>query len=68
LDISNFSYDQDKKLEKKSSKSRSKASAYSYISEVGGKIEIHKTWSDCEKRVKGIKARYKKALNVLKKL
>lgn len=45
------------------SKSRSKAKAYSYVSKVGGKIKIHSTWADCEKRVKGVKgARYKKAL------
>jgi ribonuclease HI len=37
------------------------AKAYSYVSLVDGKIEIHKTWAECEKRVKGKKAKYKKA-------
>lgn len=46
------------------SKSRSRATAYSYISKVDGKIEIHKTWAETEKRVKGAKgALYKKALS-----
>ncbi len=49
---------------KKSSSSRSKAQAYSYISAIGGKVQVHHSWADCEKRVKGMKgARYKKALN-----
>jgi len=49
---------------KESSSSRSRGKAYSYISSVGGKIEIHKTWAECEKRVKGMKgARFKKALD-----
>lgn len=47
------------------SKSRSRAAAYSYVSKVNGKIEIHKTWAETEKRVKGAKgALYKKALSV----
>ena len=49
---------------KKSSSSRSNAKAYSYVSAIGGKVQIHNTWAECEKRVKGAKgARYKKALN-----
>jgi len=48
---------------KKSSKSRSKAKAYSYLSMIDGVIEKHKTWAECEKRVKGKSgAKYKKAL------
>ena len=46
------------------SKKRSNQKAYSYISKVDGKIEIHKTWAECEKRVKGTSgAKYKKSLN-----
>jgi ribonuclease HI len=37
--------------------------AYSYISMVGGVIKTHKTWAECEARVKGKKASYKKALS-----
>src|SRR3989338_7237006 len=44
-------------------KKRSRARAYSYVSMVDGKLETHKTWADCEKRVKGKQAKYKKALN-----
>ncbi|MEK7641834.1 MAG: ribonuclease HI [Patescibacteria group bacterium] len=47
-----------------SSKSKSGAKAYSYVSSVGGKIEIHRTWVECEKRVKGAKgARFKKSFS-----
>lgn len=47
----------------KKSKSNS-TKAYSYISKVDGKIEIHKTWAECEKRVKGESgARFKKSIS-----
>jgi len=49
---------------KKSKSSRAKGPAFSYISMVKGVIEVHKTWAECEKRVKGAKgARFKKAMN-----
>ncbi|MDO8482834.1 MAG: ribonuclease HI [bacterium] len=48
---------------KSSSKSHSKAKAYSYVSLVDGKIMIHKTWTECEARVKGKPAKFKKALS-----
>jgi len=48
---------------KKKSKSNS-AKAYSYISLVDGKILIHKTWRECEARVKGKSGvRFKKSLS-----
>jgi ribonuclease HI len=56
LDLSNVT-------EKVSKKSHSKATAYSYVSMVDGKIEIHKTWAECEARVKGKKARFKKSIS-----
>jgi ribonuclease HI len=38
--------------------------AYSYLSMVDGKIEKHKTWKECEGRVKGSSgAKYKKAMS-----
>ncbi|MEN9912613.1 MAG: hypothetical protein RLY66_21 [Candidatus Parcubacteria bacterium] len=47
-----------------SSKAKSGAKAYSYVSSVGGKIEVHRTWAECEKRVKGAKgARFKKSFD-----
>lgn len=42
---------------------KNKGKAYSYVSSVEGIIEIHKTWGECEKRVKGKKARFKKSLS-----
>jgi ribonuclease HI len=45
-------------------KRRSNFQAYSYISKVNGKIKIHKTWAECEARVKGVKGtRFKKSLD-----
>jgi len=61
--ITDVSHDAEKLAVKKSGSSRSSAKAYSYISLVNGKIETHSHWADCEKRVKGVKARFKKALN-----
>lgn len=47
-----------------SSKSRSKLPAYSYVSSVDGKVMTHKTWVECEARVKGVSGtRFKKALS-----
>ncbi len=49
---------------KAKAKERSKIAAYSYVSMVNGKIETHKTWAECEKRVKGVKGtRFKKAIS-----
>lgn len=48
----------------KSGKSRSKAKAYSYLSMIDGAIMKHKSWEECEKRVKGKSgAKFKKALS-----
>lgn len=46
-------------------KSSNKAKAYSYLSLVNGKLNIDKTWAECEKRVKGVKGnvKFKKATN-----
>jgi ribonuclease HI len=49
IDISNIDIDDSKKTEK----NRKKASAYSYVSKVDGKIMVHQTWKECEARVKG---------------
>lgn len=56
-----LNYDELKK--QKAKKSRS-GKAYSYLSLVDGKLEKHKTWPECEARVKGTKgAKFKKALS-----
>lgn len=44
-------------------KKSSSAKAYSYLSMVDGKIETHKTWIECEKRVKGKSAKFKKTFS-----
>jgi len=41
-----------------------KGKAYSYVSMVGRVIKTHKTWAECEARVKGKQASYKKALSL----
>jgi ribonuclease HI len=63
IDIANLGRDEGLHKEKSASKARSKAKAYSYVSKVDGKIMTHKTWGECEARVKGKTARYKKALS-----
>jgi len=64
IDIENINLDESLKKEKSASKTRSKAKAYSYVSLVDGKVLVHKTWAECEARVKGKAARFKKALSV----
>ncbi len=64
-DILDISHDVGLAATKKSSSARSNAKAYSYVSKVDGVIQTHKTWQECEKRVKGARgARFKKALSV----
>lgn len=46
-----------------SSKSK-KGKAYSYVSLVDGVTKVHATWAECEARVKGKHAKYKKSLSV----
>ena len=48
---------------KKKSSSSSSAKAYSYLSLVDGILQRHATWADCEARVKGNNAKFKKALS-----
>jgi ribonuclease HI len=63
-DILDVSGDSSMLAAKRSSVSHSRAKAYSYISMVGGVIEIHHTWEECEKRVKGVAgAKYKKSID-----
>lgn len=50
------------RLHKAKSKERNKKAAYSYLSMVAGEIKIHRTWKECESRVKGVSsARFKKS-------
>ena len=63
IDIKNINFDAAQVKTKSASKERSKAKAFSYISKVDGKVIVHKTWAECEARVKGKVARYKKSLS-----
>lgn len=50
------------RAKKKSSK---KGKPYSYLSKVGGTVAIHKTWAECQARVRGVSnARFKKAMSL----
>ncbi len=52
------------KAKSREQKNRSLIPAYSYVSMVGGMIETHRSWPDCEARVKGKSgAKFKKALS-----
>lgn len=62
-DIENLSYDKAKAEERSDTRMRQKRKAYSYVSLVGGKIETHVTWDECEKRVKGKPAKFKKVFS-----
>lgn len=62
--ILDISFDQEKSSSKKTDSSRARTKAYSYVSSIGGAIETHHTWAECEKRIKGLKgAKYKKSLD-----
>ncbi|OGC88680.1 ribonuclease HI [Candidatus Adlerbacteria bacterium RIFOXYC1_FULL_48_26] len=61
VNVADISLDQVKQKAKSESSARSKLKAYSYVSKVDGTIQVHKTWAECEARVKGKAARFKKA-------
>lgn len=54
----------EKREKAKSKKSTNKGPAYSYVSSIDGNVVVHKTWADCEARVKGAKrAKFKKVFS-----
>ncbi|HEY4479064.1 MAG TPA: RNase H family protein [Candidatus Paceibacterota bacterium] len=62
--ILDMSTDSAKEVSKSSTRARGRAKAFSYVSKVHGKIETHKTWADCEARIKGQSgALYRKTLS-----
>lgn len=61
--VLDISHDESQKRAKSASRQHAKAKAYSYVSEVDGVVKIHKTWVECEARVRGKKARFKKAVS-----
>ncbi len=53
-----------KKIKSPAEKARQKMKAYSYVSLIKGKIFKDTTWSDCEKRVKGVPGvKFKKSVS-----
>lgn len=50
-------------VSKSSSKSKKTGPAYSYVSVIDGKVLTHTTWAECEKRVKGKPAKFKKVFS-----
>jgi|SRR3989344_2321 len=66
IDLTLTQPDEAAEKEKKRDRSHANAKSYSYVSMVDGIVEFHKTWPECEARVKGARgAKYKKALNAL---
>ncbi len=62
--IEDTTFDAAKAAERSDARKRSNQPAYSYISMVDGIIKTHKTWGECEARVKGKKGtRFKKSLD-----
>jgi ribonuclease HI len=53
----------EKLMDKKKSSSKSSGTPYAYISLVDGVFMRHTTWAECEARVKGVKARFKKVFS-----
>lgn len=49
------------RAEKKEGKTASSGKAYVYLSLVEGELQRHDTWAECEARVKGQKAKFRKA-------
>ena len=62
-DILNLKYDEEEFAKRQASKERAKQKAYSYLSMVDGVIDKHPTWAECERRVKGKKAKFRKAIS-----
>jgi ribonuclease HI len=63
-EIENVTYDLQKAVGRSANRKRQAMKAYSYVSKVDGLIETHKTWKECEGRVKGKKGvRFKKSLS-----
>ena len=66
IDILNVAVDTAKAEARTVAKSHARAKAYSYLSLVHGVAMRHRTWAECEQRVKGKSGvRYKKALSAL---
>lgn len=58
-----FTIDESRVEKKSAKKTSSSAKAYSYLSLIDGTVMRHTTWAECETRVKGKFAKFKKALS-----
>lgn len=64
VDILNIAMDDHRARKRAVARSRSRQTAYSYLSLVNGVAKRHATWAECEKRVKGkAGVKYKKAVS-----
>ncbi|MEX0934924.1 MAG: ribonuclease HI [Candidatus Paceibacterota bacterium] len=63
IDVLNVEIPEEVKEARKEKKKRQNAPAYSYISLVDGELCRHKMWPECEARVKGKKARFRKTIS-----
>lgn len=64
LNIDDTSYDEAKAKDRSDARKRQGQKAYSYVSLVGGVVQTHATWKECEARVKGKQGvRFKKSLD-----
>ncbi len=64
--IHDTSYDESKAQERSDARKRQSQKAYSYVSLLDGVVQTHKTWSECEARVKGKSGtRFKKSLDAV---
>lgn len=62
-DILNFTIDESLKKAKSETRAKSSAKAFSYLSFVDGVAMRHATWTECEARVKGRPAKFKKSVS-----
>lgn len=62
-DILDISIDEAVHAKRQETKARAKQKAYSYLSMMDGDIQKHPTWAECERRVKGKKAKFRKAIS-----
>jgi ribonuclease HI len=61
--ILDISHNASQKKSRTKNKTHAKTKAFSYISLVDGRVEYHTTWIECEARVKGKNAKYKKSIS-----
>ncbi len=62
-DVLNFTIDETLQQEKSEKRAKSNAKAHSYLSLVDSVAMRHTTWAECEARVKGKKAKFKKSIS-----